>query len=390
LLNLLRLQKRAQVFFAMRFLPVALLTSCLAAFASPLVATSSHPAIVSSSFIYDTGAYPSVHASTIVETTGGELLASWFGGTNEKNPDVCIYLARFENGKWTPGVQVADGIQHAGKRYPTWNPVLFQPKDGPLMLFYKVGPSPQTWWGMLITSADSGRTWSEPRRLPEDVLGPIKNKPVQLADGTILAPSSTESKEHGWRLHIEITRDLGKTWEIIGPLNTKEEFNAIQPSILTHNDGRLQLLSRTKEMVVVTNWSADQGKTWTKTAATGLFMPNSGSDAVTLADGRQLLVYNWRSGPAPKETPVLIKDETATEGPSKKGTRADYGVRYPLNISVSPDGVKWAMAVTLEDEPKPHGYAYPAVIQTKDGLVHVTYTWNREKIKHVVIDPKKL
>ncbi len=368
---------------------LALLASALVSIAGPLAAAPQSPAVVSSGFIYDTGTYPSVHASTIVETTGGELLAAWFGGTNEKNPDVCIYVARYENGKWSQGVQVADGIQHAGKRYPTWNPVLFQPKDGPLMLFYKVGPSPQTWWGMLITSTDGGRTWSEPRRLPEDVLGPVKNKPVQLADGTILAPSSTETKADGWRLHVEITRDLGKTWQIVGPLNTQEEFNAIQPSILTHKDGRLQMLSRTKEMMVVTNWSSDKGQTWTKTAATGLFMPNSGSDAVTLADGRQLLVYNWRSGPAPKETPKVEKNADEV-GPSKKGTRADYGVRYPLNISVSPDGVKWDMAVTLEDEPKPHGYAYPAMIQTKDGLVHVTYTWNREKIKHVIIDPKKL
>lgn len=368
---------------------LALFASCLVSIAGPLAAAPQSPAVVSSGFIYDTGSYPSVHASTIVETDKGELLAAWFGGTNEKNPDVCIYLARYENGKWSQGVQVADGIQHAGKRYPTWNPVLFQPKNGPLMLFYKVGPSPQTWWGMLITSADGGRTWSEPRRLPEDVLGPIKNKPVQLADGTIISPSSTEEKEAGWRLHVEISRDLGKTWQIVGPLNTKEEFNAIQPSVLIHKDGRLQLLSRTKEMMVVTNWSSDKGQTWSKTAATGLFMPNSGSDAVTLADGRQLLVYNWRSGPAPKETPKVEKNADEV-GPSKRGTRADYGVRYPLNISVSPDGVKWDMAVTLEDEPKPHGYAYPAIIQTKDGLVHVTYTWNREKIKHVIIDPKKL
>jgi len=254
-------------------------------------------------------------------------------------------------------------------------------------LFYKVGPSPQDWWGMLITSTDGGRTWSEPRRLPEDILGPIKNKPIQLADGTILAPSSTEDNDLGWRLHIEITRDLGKTWELVGPLNTKDEFNAIQPSILTHKDGRLQLLSRSKEMVVVTNWSSDLGKTWTKAAATGLFMPNSGSDAVTLADGRQLLVYNWRDQPAPKETPKPTDDAPPGEW---KATRADYGVRYPLNVSISPDGKKWDMKVTLEDQPMPHGYAYPAVIQTRDGLVHITYTWNRQKIKHVVIDPAKL
>jgi len=264
--------------------------------------------------------------------------------------------------------------------------VLFQPREGPLMLFYKVGPSPETWWGMLTTSTDGGRTWGEPRRLPDGILGPIKNKPIQLADGTILAPSSTESKAEGWRIHLERTSDLGRTWELVGPLNTKQEFNAIQPSILTYPDGRLQLLSRTKEMNVATNWSSDQGRTWSKIAATGLFMPNSGSDAVTLADGRQLLVYNFRDQPAPKDTPVVKEGGI----PGQRGTRADYGVRWPLNVSVSPDGVNWRMLLTLEDEPRPNGYAYPAVIQTRDGLVHITYTFDRRKIKHVVLDPAKL
>jgi predicted neuraminidase len=112
--------------------------------ARPALAATAHNAVVRSGLIYDTGPYPQVHASTLVETSGGELLAAWFGGTAESNPDVCIWLSRFEGGRWTPGMRVADGIQHAGKRYPTWNPVLFQPVNGPLMLFYKVGPTPET------------------------------------------------------------------------------------------------------------------------------------------------------------------------------------------------------------------------------------------------------
>lgn len=353
-----------------------------------LVAFPLHAAergIVNSAFIYDTGPYPSVHASTIVETREGELLAAWFGGTNEKNPDVCIYLSRYERGQWLVGAEVANGV-HEDKRYPTWNPVLFQPADGPLMLFYKVGPSPQTWWGMLKTSTDGGRTWSQPKRLPDGFLGPIKNKPIQLSDGTLLAPSSVED-DRGWRVHVEITRDLGHSWERSAPPEDNA-FNAIQPSILHHRDGRLQLLSRTKEMLLVTNWSSDSGKTWSRTEPTGLFMPNSGSDAVTLSDGRQLLVYNYRDCPAPATNARPVREDEA--GPSPLGTRADYGVRYPLNVSVSPDGMRWTMVLTLEDQPMPHGYAYPAVIQTRDGLVHITYTWNRQKIKHVVVDPRRL
>jgi len=241
-----------------------------------------------------------------------------------------------------------------------------------LILFYKVGPSPARWWGMMKTSRDGGRTWSEPQRLHDGVLGPIKNKPIQLADGTLVCGSSTEGPVRGWQVQIERTADLGRTWDVIGPLNTKDEFNAIQPSILTHADGRLQLLCRTQERVIVTSWSLDAGKTWSKLAATSLRNPNSGSDAVTLADGRQLLVYNAR--------------DEAGGVPPNIGERD----RCPLNVAISADGVRWTLIATLEDEPRPHGYAYPAVIQTRDGLVHVTYTWDRRKIKHVVLDPRRL
>jgi len=155
-------------------------------------------AIILQEFIYETGPYPSVHASTIAETPSHELLAAWFGGTRERNPDVGIWVSRREKNGWTTSVEVANGVQADGTRHPTWNPVLFQPRNGALMLFYKVGPSPEEWWGMVRTSSDGGRTWSEARRLPDGILGPIKNKPVQLADGTILSPVSTESHCVRW------------------------------------------------------------------------------------------------------------------------------------------------------------------------------------------------
>jgi predicted neuraminidase len=329
----------------------------------------SPPALLRAEFINDHAPYRSSHASTIVETTGHELVAAWFGGTGEGNPDVGIWLSRFVDGHWTPSVEVANGVQHAGKRYPTWNPVLFQPRDGPLLLFYKAGPSPSGWWGMLTTSTDGGKTWSEPRRLPEDVLGPIKNKPVQLADGSLLCSSSVEIPRGPWRVHFERTPDLGRTWQIVPVPEGEPAFNAIQPSVLFYADGRMQALCRTQEGVLGQTWSADGGKTWTAVTATNLPNPNSGTDAITLADGRQLLVYNHSRPP---------------EG------RRGGGPRYPLNVAISRDGTQWQQVLTLEDAPVRNGYAYPAVIQAADGRVHITYTWNREKIKHVVIDPAKL
>src|SRR6185312_13872643 len=179
------------------------------------MAVENQSGIVKSEFIFKTAPFPSCHASTIAETKSG-LVAAWFGGTAERNPDVCIYVSRNENGQWTAPVAVADGVGFSTNRLPTWNPVLFQPKGGPLMLFYKVGPQPSKWWGMLTTSTDDGKTWSAPQRLPEGILGPIKNKPAQLSNGDILCGSSTEGNG-GWRVHFERTSDFGKTWTATPP-----------------------------------------------------------------------------------------------------------------------------------------------------------------------------
>ena len=201
-------------------------------------------AIVTSEFIFETAPFPSCHASTIAETKSG-LVAAWFGGTAERNPDVCIYISRHENGKWTPPMKVADGVGFATNRFPCWNPVLFQPKSGPLLLFYKVGPAPAAWWGMMTTSADDGKTWSKPRRLPEGIPGPIKNKPVQLPNGGILCGSSTEG-DGGWRVHFERTSDFGKTWTATPPVNDGKEIGAIQPSILFFPGSRLEAVGRAR------------------------------------------------------------------------------------------------------------------------------------------------
>ena len=321
-------------------------------------------AVVKSEFIYETAPFPECHASTVAASQG-KLVAAWFGGTKEKNPDVGIWVARLENGRWTTPVEVANGVESPVKRYPTWNPVLHQPKRGPLLLFYKVGPSPSAWWGMLTTSSDGGKTWSPPVRLPDSITGPIKNKPVELANGDLLCPSSSE--DNGWRVHFEHTRDLGQTWRRTDAINDGREFGVIQPTVFFHPGGKLQALLRSRQGKVIESWSEDNGKTWSKLSATALPNPNSGIDGVTLKDGRHLLVYNHVVTPAGK-----------------------WGDRAPLNVAVSADGKVWRAALVLEPGPPAAEYSYPAVIQTADGLVHITYTWNRRKVKHVVIDPRKL
>ena len=336
----------------------------------PKVIPIDHPAIITQEFVSSLEDIPTpeCHAST-VEVSNGTVIASWFGGTKEKNKDVVIWVSRKSNGLWSPPVEVANGVQEDGTRHPCWNPVLFKPKNQPLYLFYKVGPSPQEWWGLYMTSDDDGKTWSEPEKLPDGILGPIKNQPIQLEDGTLLSPSSKETKSGIWTIHLEKSTDGGKTWTKTEPLNDPGNFGAIQPTILNYGNQRLQLLSRTKNEVVAQNWSEDFGKTWGKMTATSLPNPNSGIDGITLNDGRQLLIYN----------------------PTEK----NWGDRVPLSIAISTDGKDWNRVLDLEPvreatDREGEEYSYPTVIQDSNGMVHLVYTWNRKTVKYVTLNPEKL
>lgn len=328
------------------------------------LAAGLQPGLIRSEFIFESAPFPECHASTIEETKDG-FVAAWFGGTEERHPDVGIWTSRLIGGKWSTPVEVANGVQDAKTRYPCWNPVLFQPSSGPLLLYYKVGPSPEQWWGMFMTSDDGGKTWSAPKRLPDGIIGPVKNKPIQLPNGDILSGSSTE--HHRFRIHFEKSPDLGKSWRVIGPIHDGKKISAIQPTFLVHPGGRIQSIGRTSQNYLFTTESTDGGETWSKISLMDLPNPDAGADAVTLKDGRHLLVYNHSKG---------------------RKSQWDYG-RQVLNVAVSKDGKNWEAALALESHADGE-YSYPSVIQAKDGLVHVTYTSLRKKIRHAVIDPEKL
>ncbi|WP_304957701.1 family 78 glycoside hydrolase catalytic domain [uncultured Duncaniella sp.] len=359
-------------------------------------------------FLYESTSFPECHGATIVELPNGDLVAAYFGGTKEKNPDCCIWVSRKPKGAvgWTAPEIAADGVfdlddptvKLAGlsginsettlatagpvgphfkgdirnaRRKACWNPVLFQiPGEKELMLFFKIGSNVGDWTGWVTRSVDGGVTWSHREPLPEGILGPIKNKPEYI-NGRIIAPSSREGK--GWRAWIEISDDKGKTWRSTGALpadslvrtNGKEiePIYSIQPSILRLADGRLQILCRTRNAKIATSFSSDNGDTWSPVTLIDVPNNNSGTDAVTLADGRHVLIYN---------------DFETLPGTPK-------GVRTPLSVAVSKDGMHWENVLTLENSPVSQ-YSYPSIIQGKDGKLHAVYTWRRQRIKHAVID----
>ncbi len=327
------------------------------------------PGLVREEFVFTKAGFPQCHASSICETSRG-LVAAWFGGTKEGHEDVGIWVSYHDGLGWSAPQEWANGVQHAGKRHPCWNPVLYQPPgDAPTLLFFKVGPNPASWWGEMMVSFDRGRTFRDRRRLPEEIDGPVRCKPILLADGlSLLCGSSTE--HDGWRVHFERTRLFdglpAGTWERIGPIHSKKEFNAIQPTFLAHRDGTLQVLCRTKEAVVSTSFSKDEGRSWSTMESTNLPNPNSGLDGVTLRDGRHLLIYNHLGGGA-----------------------NGWGRRGMLNLAISDDGREWRKVAVLEQEATSE-FSYPAIIQAEDGLVHMTYTWKRQRIKHVVVDPEAI
>lgn len=383
--------------------------------------------ILKDEFLYEHAPFYSAHASTITELKNGDLLAAYFGGTWEKNPDVCIWVSHKKKGSdhWDAPVLAGDGVFEMGaadaslaglsgidesttsafmgpikefpnyhynyttrkvstadslsvsrvigkersmrlKRKACWNPVLFTMPDGEMLLFYKVGSSVGDWQGCFVRSRDGGKTWSKREMLPKGYIGPVKNKP-ELVNGRLLCPSSQEGK--WWTFHIEIFDTKTKQWKFVGPMEADSAvltddgkmhpIKCIQPSILKLKDGRLKVLMRTHNGKFATSYSSDGGDTWTKVTLTDIPNNQSGTDAVTLKDGRHALIYN--------DFETLV------------GTKK--GPRTPLCVAISDDGEHFSNYVTLEDSPVDQ-YSYPAIIQGRDGNLHAVYTWRRLRIAY--------
>ncbi len=316
---------------------------------------------ISDSTIFPSGTFESCHSSTIVETEPGNFVAAWFAGSYEGADDVGIWISHYNNNKWSTPIEIAVGKDSLGKQLPCWNPVLFKTYDNNLILFYKVGKNPREWWGMVIKSFDFGKTWNKPAMLPKNFLGPIKNKPIQLPDGTIICPSSIESiDEKKWTVHVEIADENLSSWNKI-EVDADSGVGVIQPTILVHPNKNLQMLCRSRQNVIYQSWSFDNGVSWTKLNKTDVPNPNSGIDAVTLEDGKFILVYN----------PLL------------QGRDWFYG-RNVLNVAISKDGENWQDIYQLKNE-KEGEFSYPAVIQAYDKSIHITYTVKRKTINHTIL-----
>ncbi len=305
-------------------------------------------------FIFEKAPFPSCHASTLVEHEPGKLLAAWFGGTREGAKDVQIWASTFDGKKWSePAVMGTEPGQ------PCFNPVFFKTAKGTLHLWYKAGPKPDNWTGFSRTSSDNGKTWTKPEMMPAGYYGPVRAKPIQLANGTILAGTSVESFRN-WTPYVDRSADDGKTWTRSNPFPVPEKFGQIQPTLFEGKDGKVVALMRSRNpRVVCRAESKDGGATFTPAEETELPNPSSGIDAVRTKDGDVFLIYN----------PTALS-------------------RSPISLARSTDdGKTWKKVRDLETEPGE--FSYPAMIQASGGTLELTYTWKRTHIKHLSVDPKK-
>jgi predicted neuraminidase len=322
------------------------------------------------SWVTPLGHTASAHSSAVCALPSGDLLAVWYGGSREGAADVALFTARLPMGgdTWTNPVTAMDRamaeeeLDRVIKK--VGNAVVFPDGAGSLWMVY-VSVSLGGWSGSALnvkTSQDEGRTWGESQRL---TLNPffnlsslVRNKPIYASDGRIGLPVYHE-------MALKYPQML---WLTPGPEGTVQEYRMrnlssetglIQPALvpLDHDRVLMMLRDRGAGRSLHTAFSDDNGWTWSEAEPSGLPNPDAAVDALRLRDGRILLVYN----------------------------HAESG-RENLRLAVSADqGRSWRTSVILEEAPQQE-YSYPNIVEDQRGRIHLTYTWQRERIKHVTFN----
>ncbi|HAF71016.1 MAG: BNR repeat-containing glycosyl hydrolase [Acetothermia bacterium 64_32] len=318
--------------------------------------------------------YPSCHASTLCESRDGTLIAACYAGRREGSPDSVVLGTRLGPGKsdWSePEVWV-----NVAQRAPA-NPRLFEGPDERLWLL--VGVNYGRWCSgdtylFVKRSSNAGRSWTDLELLVErkGLLG--RNRPFRH-DNVWIIPTEWEAT---WSAAFIRSEDGGRSWEIVGDLGKRARAHLIQPAVVQLAGGGLMTFMRSQEGCIYRSYSWDCGKTWSVPEPTDLPNNNSGIELIRLRSGILALIYNpTRAGKLPKEL--------GEEWPEKMPVGfSRWGPRTPLVIDFSPDeGESWPWRITLEEGPGE--YSYPSAIQTADGALHVTYTYNRKAIMHAII-----
>ena len=330
-------------------------------------------------FASPTGQTPHMHAASALSTRDGRLAAFWYGGSAEGARDVSIYMSTHVGDRWTEqkAVVTREGVEAALGRHirKLGNASVIRQPDGRLWMFF-VTVSVGGWAGSsinLIESRDDGRTWSAPRRLVTspflNVSTLVRSNPFRYADGSIGLPAYHEFVGK----FAELIR-IDPEGRVIGKTRLSTGRRALQPDVVVMDDARAVLLLRNAGQAprhVLRATTDDAGKSWTAPVDIDMPNPDSAIDALALDGNRMLAVLN--------------------DGAQN---------RERLTLALSDNqGLDWRPLLTLADSSKGvpgqatnghHEYSYPWIMLGADGLYHVLFTWNRERIRHVAFNQRWL
>lgn len=354
-------------------------------------------------------ATPQCHASNLLLLKNGDLLCVWFGGTQEGKPDISIYLSRLPAGSqtWTEAKKVTFDDSRSEQ-----NPVLFETPSQGIWLLYtsqNLGDQDSAVVKRQISN-DEGRSWGEPDILFADPGTFIRQPVVILEDGSWVVPTFKCRTEPGMRWvgnddisAIRVSRDEGRTWS---EKEVPDSFGAVHMAIRQLQDKSYLALYRSRWADNIYSSTSTNGVDWSKPVATELPNPNAGICFEVLPTGRVLAVYNHSSKANAQGRREGLYDDIAeasdvreNQGARHAGKEAFWGApRAPLCIAWSDDsGTSWRHKV-LEDgdgfcltnnsqQKLNRELSYPSVALDPDGTVHIAFTYWRQKIKYVQLDP---
>ncbi|MDD4911440.1 MAG: exo-alpha-sialidase [Sideroxydans sp.] len=366
-----------------------------------------------------------VHASSLVELKDGRVRAFWFSGSREGAADVNINTAVFDPATrvWSAEQTVTgrESTQRSLHRYiaKVGNPVATRAPDGSLWLFY-VTVSLGGWAGSSITlmsSNDEGGSWNAPRRLITspfiNISTLVKSPPFTYADGTIGLPVYHEFiSKFAEVLHLDKTgKVVDKQRMAAGGQGT------LQPVVLVKNEQEALVLTRyagkDPEPRVISISTDSGGRRWDKPSKSVLKNPNSALTAIVLADGNLLAVLNDQT--QGRDTLSLamssdsgvtwrrlqqLEDMSAIQGqaldePTCLGEVEKLVRTSDAHLAQADAQQIGAYVVSAKARVRAEGnchfeFSYPYMIELSNGEVHVSYTWNRTFIKHVVLSRAKL
>ncbi|AEX24852.1 exo-alpha-sialidase [Vibrio natriegens] len=352
--------------------------------------------------------YPQNHASNLLVLPNGDLLCTWFAGTQEGVSDISILCSRLrkDSNEWEPAVKLSNDPERSEQ-----NPVLFLDPDNTLWLLWtaQLAGNQDTAIVRYRKSFDLGETWQDIDVLIDKPGTFIRQPIVVLPNGNWLLPifNCTIKPGEKWvgnydTSSVKISEDKGQTWRDV---DVPESLGCVHMSVALLKNGSLIAVYRSRWAdSIYQSYSHDNGETWSAPVPTELPNNNSSIQLTALNNGDLAMVFNNMSAEGATDRRSSLYDEIEDDSDAKEpeiidGKSAFWGApRAPMSLAISKDdGASWQIVANLDEgdgfcmtnnsqEKLNREFSYPTITQSSDGAIHIAYTYFRQAIKYVRIN----